>query len=350
MKALLIFTVIIGHFCEITTFHGSSVLYMLIYVFHMPAFAFCSGMFANFNKRKILENFVYPYLIFQTLYVLFDHYLLHNTRSLQYTTPYWLMWYMLAMILWECALPLFQESSRSRKMLLIVAAFAVSLFVGNDQDISYLLSLSRVLVLFPFFILGYYFRHSGFFHALGDHAYRASRHFIRLRTLLGCLVVIILFGLLKVRSIVNPKWLYDSYSYDDLNYNVWIRGIFMVCALIITAFLLLSVPNIHIPVITRIGEHTLPIFLMHGFCIKLIDYYHVFDHIAYKQIGVLILTVAITCLFSSPLMNKLLAPLLKFSGQRTAKLCSITAAALQHVINSLLSVINGKHSLSYHRS
>jgi fucose 4-O-acetylase-like acetyltransferase len=254
------------------------------------------------------------------------------------------------MILWECALPLFQESTRVKKMLIIAAAFAVSLFVGNDQNISYLLSLSRVLVLFPFFILGYYFRHSGFFHALGDHAYRASRHFIRLRTVLGLLVVMILFGLLKARTIVNPKWLYDSYSYDDLNYNIWIRGIFMVCALIITAFLLLSVPNIHIPVITRIGEHTLPIFLMHGFCIKLIDYYHLFDHIVFKQVGVLLLTIAITCLFSSQIVNKLLDPLLKFSGQKFLRLVQNSIFALQHVLNSFLALLNGKSSLSYHHS
>ena len=77
MKALLIFSVVLGHLCEIVDFNGSHFMYMYIYVFHMPAFALCSGLFASFHPKKIFKNLLFPYIIFQTLYILFSHFILN---------------------------------------------------------------------------------------------------------------------------------------------------------------------------------------------------------------------------------------------------------------------------------
>ena len=331
LKALLIFTVVLGHLCEITTFNGSSVLYMLIYVFHMPAFAFCSGMFAHFNKRKILLNFVWPYLVFQTFYMLFARFILHSADTLQYTQPYWLMWYMLAMIIWECALPLFQESSRVKQFLIILAMFAVSLSIGLDQNVSYFLSLSGVLVLFPFFLLGYYFKQSRLFHILNDGSFRCSSIYRNAQVFFGILVAFVFIGLMRAREIVNPKWLYESYSYDQLNYNVGIRAVFMVCALIITSFLILVIPNIHIPLITNMGAHTLPIFLMHGFLIRLLDHYQLLDSVVLKPAVVVLLALAICVIFSNKQVAALLKPFLQLSEKTLATILKpirIVASAL----------------------
>lgn len=311
LKAILIFTVVLGHLCEITSFNGSSVLYMMIYVFHMPAFAFCSGLFAHFDKRKILVNFIYPYLIFQTLYMLFARFVLHSTAAFQYTKPYWLMWYMLAMIIWECALPMFQERSRLKQVLIILAMFGVSLWIGMDKEVSYFLSLSRVLVLFPFFLLGYYFKQSRIFELLGDRTFRKTFAFQQSRLLLTCAVIAITLILLELRETINPKWLYDSYSYDQLDYNVPTRAFFMLSALIITAFLLVVVPNIHIPYFTAIGSHTLPVFLVHGFLIKLLDHFAVFDHVPYVLPAVILSAIVITIVLSDRRVNLLLKPLIQ---------------------------------------
>lgn len=313
IKALLIFAVVLGHLCEVMSFSGKGILYMLIYVFHMPAFAFCSGIFATFNKRKIFENLIYPYLIFQTLYVLFDHYLLKNSPKLQYTKPYWLMWYLLAMIIWECALPLFQDISRTKKLLVILIAFALSLFVGRDENVSYVLSLSRILVLFPFFILGYYFKQSSFFIPISTKSCRTSKNFKFVRDFLAILVGIIIFILIKKHNAINPKWLYDSYSYTALQYNYHIRGYFMLCAFIITAFLFFAMPDIKIPIVTRIGEHTFPIFLLHGFCVRAFSHYHLLERLPHPQYMIFFVSFGITLFFSSRILTWLLAPIFHFS-------------------------------------
>ena len=75
LKCLLIFSVVFGHMLELFMGKNSPerVIYLVIYSFHMPLFAFVSGVFARYNPSKIKNNMIYPYLIFQTLYLLFSN-------------------------------------------------------------------------------------------------------------------------------------------------------------------------------------------------------------------------------------------------------------------------------------
>ena len=308
MKALLIFSVVLGHLCEIVHFNGSYTLYMFIYVFHMPAFALCSGLFASFHPKKIFKNLVFPYVIFQTLYILFSHFVLNSSKKVEYTTPYWLMWYLFAMILWECAIPLLETTKRSTKLLWLGTSTAISLLVGYFGKISYFLSLSRILVLFPFFIAGFYLRRSHLFPYLEgqitNKKYEAAK---AISAVLTAVVVVILFS---YRSIINSKWLYGSYSYDKLDYNLFIRAGFMICAAVITVFLMVNMPGKEIPFITNAGRHTFPIFLLHGFFIKLFGHYKVFSSSAYPELVTLAVAISLVLILSSRFVGRLTRPLL----------------------------------------
>ena len=102
LKCLLIFAVVLGHMLELYMGKdsGNRILYLVIYSFHMPLFAFVSGVFARYNPDKIKKNMIYPYLVFQTLYVIFANQVLEKDADMQYTTPYWLLWYLFAIIVW----------------------------------------------------------------------------------------------------------------------------------------------------------------------------------------------------------------------------------------------------------
>lgn len=58
---------------------------------------------------------IYPYLIFQTLYLLFSNQILDKDADMQYTTPYWLLWYLFAIIVWNLVLPLVQVEGMKKK-------------------------------------------------------------------------------------------------------------------------------------------------------------------------------------------------------------------------------------------
>ena len=308
MKALLIFSVVLGHLCEIIHFNGSDFLYMYIYVFHMPAFALCSGLFASFQPKKIFRNLVYPYVIFQTLYILFSHFVLNSDKTLEYTTPYWLMWYLFAMILWECTIPLLETTKKTTKLLWLGTSVAISLLVGLDGRISYFLSLSRILVLFPFFIAGYYLRKSHLFPYLAGQ--KSSRRYSLVKIVSGVLTAAVTLVLINYRWIINSKWLYGSYSYDSMDYNIFIRAGFMVCAAIITVFLMVIMPNRNIALISNVGRHTFPIFILHGFFIKLLDRSAWFQNSSYPELLTLAVTTALILVLSSQPVTKLFRPLL----------------------------------------
>ena len=91
---------VFGHLLELVGGPAAAWLYRLIYSFHMPAFVFCSGWFARFDAERFFRRLLYPYLVYQTLYLLFDRLVLHGKAPLQYTTPYWLLWYLFSMMLW----------------------------------------------------------------------------------------------------------------------------------------------------------------------------------------------------------------------------------------------------------
>ena len=160
LKCLLIFSVVFGHMLELFMGKNSPerVIYLVIYSFHMPLFAFVSGVFARYNPSKIKNNMIYPYLIFQTLYLLFSNQILDKDADMQYTTPYWLLWYLFAIIVWNLVLPLVQVEGMKKKMAMLLAAAAASVFIGFDEKAGYFLSASRIVEFFPYFLLGVYYR------------------------------------------------------------------------------------------------------------------------------------------------------------------------------------------------
>ena len=77
------------------------------------------GVFARYNPSKIKNNMIYPYLIFQTLYLLFSNQILDKDADMQYTTPSWLLWYLFAIIVWNLVLPLVQVGGDEEKMAML---------------------------------------------------------------------------------------------------------------------------------------------------------------------------------------------------------------------------------------
>ena len=94
LRALMIICVVVGHLIEVLPFSYSRHLYVLIYSFHMPVMAFISGMFCKLDDKmpkRIVQGCVYPYLVFQTLYLIFSNFVLREPIDYRYTTPYWLL-------------------------------------------------------------------------------------------------------------------------------------------------------------------------------------------------------------------------------------------------------------------
>lgn len=306
IKFILVFLVVFGHLCEHIYFNGSSFLYLLIYSFHMPAFAFVSGYCSKPKPgENIFRQYIVPYIIFQILYISFAKYILKADINFQFTTPYWILWYLMALLIWHLVISVLGENEALTKKLFLFS-IPMALLSGYDSTIGYYLSLSRIIVMAPFFFGGYAFKRNSFSF---KNVMEKYKHLKKYMSLLGGILMFSLLYLYK--DTLNAAWAYHSSPYQPDQCNILIRVFFLIAAAIFTSFLFTFVPDIKIPLLTYIGQNTLGIFLLHGFLIRYLAYKNIIQNITYPQITTVLLTITILLLFSSKPVNMILRVFMK---------------------------------------
>lgn len=321
IKCILIFSVVLGHMLELYMGNDPAdrLLYLVIYSFHMPLFAFVTGIFARYDPVRIRNHMIYPYLVFQTLYLVFANQVLEKDADMQYTTPYWLLWYLLAVIVWNLVLPLVQGEGASlkKKAVMLAAAMAAGILIGFDQKTGYYLSFSRVVEFFPYFLMGVYYRQLkeapgvrpffGFCKRNGAGKKRSVRWLLAAAVcvFLACFIGILYRNVDEIRS----AWLYGSVSYEKGDYTWRFRAFGMLGALAWTAFFLLVTPAKRLPYLSYIGANTMTVYLLHGFVIKYMSKIRLFQKIEHDGAAAVLGTVLLLALLSWKPLVKLLKPL-----------------------------------------
>jgi len=295
IRCFLIFLVVFAHFLEVCTpFWGSTRLYQIIYSFHMPAFLFLLGYNAKFSLKKILFRWILPYLIFQSLYILFARTVLHTAEPIRYTKPYWLLWFLLVGVFYQLLLPLYEKAGKRGQPYVLAGAFLLSLLVGFADVVGYEFSLSRFFVFQPWFLLGLYWKRGNF----------APNRATRMISLAVVLLSVPFFIFAKIPN----GLLYGSYSYANCGGALWMRVAVSVLAL---AWILLLFGglkpycNKKTPCITTCGQNTLSVFLMHGFLVKAISAF--LPNLLRTPWQVLLLSCAILALLGNKFMNKIVS-------------------------------------------
>lgn len=294
IKFILIVLVVCGHLLEL--FKGADALYKFIYSFHMPVFIFVTGRFAKFDIKKILCKLVVPYFIFQILYLIFDATVLkQKTPKIQFTTPYWLLWYLFAIIIYYIVVFVLPKKVNNALSLgIIVVAFLAGILIGYVEKAGYYLSVSRIVVFFPFFLLGYYSREF-------EDDKRLSDILSKKWLVIAEVILAVSGSLLIIKQKIPNKILYGSYSYETGKGQWWMRLLIYIVALFWIGVFTNIVSGRKLTVITSYGQNTLPIFLMHGFVVKLLKRYDFFKYGLYmNMLFVCIITAVVVLLFGYP--------------------------------------------------
>lgn len=297
IKFILIVLVVFGHLCEQVSFAHDRFIYLFIYSFHMPAFAFISGYCSKHKTTaaSIRKNIIF-YIVFQFLYSAFLKYALHiEGITYQFTTPYWILWYFVALILWKAALLCCDDNEKCIRNLLLISV-PVALLTGCDLTVGYYISLSRAVVMFPFFIGGYYLKIKGFLNKPYIH-----NRFLQLASLMFAFVMT--FLLYQKRNILQWEWTYHSLPYMPNQSTVYTRIFFLLTAVAFIFFFCVSVPNIKIPIITYIGRNTLSVFVLHGFIIRYFAYKDVWQLVAKSALTTGLVSLLIVLLLSNKGVN-----------------------------------------------
>jgi fucose 4-O-acetylase-like acetyltransferase len=262
-RFVLIACVVIGHLLEQVVDAGpiAAASYCWIYLFHMPAFVLISGAVSkpDMTRRRALAlvtGLLLPYVVFQTLYPAWDAWLFQTGDWSQgYLTPYWLLWYLPSLACWRLLLPLF-----ARLKFALPLALAIALAAGTVAWIGYPLSLSRMLVFFPLFLLG---------HRIGARRLQHLGGTPVRKTAAATVLLVAGIGAWFLRDL-DPEWLYASTSYGDLQVAPWpgagIRLALLLASALCALAVLALVPR-HAMASGR-GRRSLTAYLMHGFLVR----------------------------------------------------------------------------------
>ncbi|MFZ6746544.1 acyltransferase family protein [Undibacterium sp. JH2W] len=208
IKAVLIFLVVFGHLIEIYVGedHVLRSIWVFVYSFHMPMFALMSGMFSKAqwddkNATQLISTVLVPLIGFEIIYEATEFFLKGNVSVYAgLVAPYWMLWYLLSLLCWRLLLPLF-----SRMQFGVMLAVALSLAGSYSEHAGYFLGVSRTLIFFPYFLLGW---------KLGANVFSVKKN--ERLVLSAVIVVAALIGSFMLKNDFDYRWLYGSYSLHRL--------------------------------------------------------------------------------------------------------------------------------------
>ncbi|WP_341466772.1 hypothetical protein [Clostridium fermenticellae] len=209
--------------------------------------------------------------------------------------PYWAMWYLLSLFIWDIMSPYFLRIKHP-----ILIALFISLLCGYDNNVGYYLSLSRTIVFFPYFLMGYFCKKS--------YISTIKKYVRKKYAIVGVLSVLLI--LYMMNSVIDYRWFYGSYSYSQLSSlsypKYFMRMATYIMAVTISIFILTLIPGKKL-FFTKLGSRTMAVYVFHGFIVKELVKYNFFDHVGSlpSKVFIIIFSLLIVIVLSSKFMNKI---------------------------------------------
>jgi len=262
--------VVLGHAVQRLTYDSDIALsvYLVVYAFHMPAFAIISGYFSKSDAptktqmARVVTDILVPYLVFEGLWTL-TKWLVEGRANPNITEPSWTLWFLLALGIFRVVLP-YLALLRWPLLWTVV----ISIGAGYLPNIDSTFSLSRTLGLLPFFTLGWW---------LNEHDVVARLQLLVRRpwwvfaTGLGLFAVAAWaawFFVDEWRDMNLREWLFYDENYASIGGTQWWAGgvrlaLMLVALVLATAFFALVPRGSHWW--THFGQYTMYVYLLHSF-------------------------------------------------------------------------------------
>ncbi|UWP58367.1 acyltransferase family protein [Ruminococcus gauvreauii] len=257
-KAMLIVLVVVGHFIELAP-DENVILRMLkwaIFSFHMPAFVFISGYFSKRETSvwELIRKLAVPYLVFEVLYYLLYVLVIHKETELYLFYPKFSLWYLMALFVWKLITPWVRKVPGH-----LVVALALGLWVGCSGIDDNFLTIPRMLVFYPFFLLGVHFERRW--------VTKLRIHISEKTAYMMFVFVGMLLAVMAVGYGLSAKVFYGRYDYnylqEDTAEGILIRLICYGISFTVTMLFLIVLPETKSR-FSGVGSRTMPIYLFHG--------------------------------------------------------------------------------------
>lgn len=281
IKLLLIFLVVFNHMIafqlkDVNT--AANYIYYGIFVFHMPAFIFISG-FLSRKKQDALKNtarMMIPYVLGYTITWL-SYLVIGDPVEYQLLRPSQsAMWYLLALLAYRLVI-----DALGQVRFIVPVSILVGLWAGTEGNFSTFLSMSRIVVFFPFFVAGY----------LWKPEYTKKLRAFRGKWILAASALLLLFLLPNylIQEGISVAILRGNASYEacslPLELGVGIRLLtYLISFILIFAMLAVS-PDKKLP-ITYAGKNTMGTYILHYPILILMNGFGILSRPEFLNLGV----------------------------------------------------------------
>ena len=282
VKAFLIFLVVIGHMT--TDYVSDSFLVrwttLWIYLFHMPAFIFISGLVhkhyiteeqaslgAKGETRMRWDKFWGFFLCGYTLKIF-----LQISRTLMGQNPTWhwieepgIPWYLFVMAEYELLFYLMRRiGAKAKPWMMITGAFALSAVIGYFPVIGDAFCLARMINFLPIYMLGYYLDMKTFPEMISGAKYKAISAVIVVGTVLMCALGP--WEMYSLRKLFTGRRSYAflaEYFPQAMTWGWAMRLAAWAFALVLSLAVIILIPDRDMGYITKTGSRTLNIYFWH---------------------------------------------------------------------------------------
>lgn len=277
VKGILVILVVVGHFIDSMTGinDAARASFLWIYSFHMPLFIFISGYFSGGlvkSKARVVQRFC----LFMSLYVFYEiaicltNLITAGEGSFSLLSESGAPWYMFVMAVYSVILYFIRDVGSQNDPAKISSAFknpilifsvVLALFVGYDSSIEDYLMLSRVIVFFPFFYLGYLLRNVNIKEKIKKACPWLVAAAILIVTFIAALVFIDkVYGMRYMFTGRNP---YSNFGSAE-NWGFLLRLLAYVISAAMSIFVLAVTPGKStFKPLTQAGKSSLQIYLYH---------------------------------------------------------------------------------------
>jgi fucose 4-O-acetylase-like acetyltransferase len=263
-----------------------------VYAFHLPVFIVMCGYFSRGftagrdRTRKLVGGIIVPYVIFSAAYPLWAGLLSGNHVGWDPLEPYYLTWFMPALLLWRLSTPLWRQIRYP-----ITTALVISMLAGFDTLPS-MLNAAQVLSFLPFFVVGL---------TLRPHHFAFLRR--RAMRIIGAAMLVLGGGAAYALALtVDPEWVHWRRSFVQLGVGapagVGFRLLALAAAVALTIGFLAVVPGRR-TWFTRFGSASMYVYLLHGFATLFLSYQGWY----YRITGAEVVLVTIGCVALAVLLS-----------------------------------------------
>lgn len=274
VKAFLIICVVVGHFTDqaLSGSHALKSLFVFIYSFHMPLFIFINGLFCKKllqDKRRTFIRVVFflaLYVFLKTIIYFIRIYIGGEIVTYQLFTESGTPWYLFATAAFYF-ITCFLKNINVK--FLLPFSILLALIAGYDTNIDNTFVLLRIIVFYPFFLLGYHLD----FHKIEKCVQQKSVRILGIICIIGFAIGCLLF----IDQVYGIRFIFSgNHSYDELNEFAALGPLLRLANYAISTvmcFAVLSViPHMYLPLFSNMGQRTLAIYFFHRPILYILTY------------------------------------------------------------------------------